>query len=164
MTRIIRGEGLDLKQLREEAYAEGLARGREEGRAEAAALLARAQAERAREREGSSTAAVALAVELAARIVGEAARDPAVAARVAEEARRAAGGARPTLRVNPEDLPAVEASLVGCAFIADPAISRGGCVVETEWGRLDARLETQLERLAAALREALSEQPQRPGG
>src|SRR5688572_33410327 len=113
MTRIIRGEGLDLQKLREEAYAEGLARGREEGRAEAAALLARAQAERAGERAEATALSLSLAVELAARIVGEAARDPEVIALVVDEARRAAGGARPTIRVNPNDHAGLTERLAG---------------------------------------------------
>jgi len=36
--------------------------------------------------------------------------------------------------------------------VADPAIGRHGCVVETVVGRLDARLDTQLDALEKALR------------
>jgi flagellar biosynthesis/type III secretory pathway protein FliH len=34
---------------------------------------------------------------------------------------------------------------------ADPALTRGGCVVDTELGTVDARLETRLDALARAL-------------
>jgi flagellar biosynthesis/type III secretory pathway protein FliH len=36
--------------------------------------------------------------------------------------------------------------------VDDPAIGRHGCVVETAVGRLDARLQTQLDALERALR------------
>jgi flagellar biosynthesis/type III secretory pathway protein FliH len=35
----------------------------------------------------------------------------------------------------------------------DPAIARGGCVVEFDGGEVDARIETQLAAFAAALAE-----------
>ena len=38
---------------------------------------------------------------------------------------------------------------------ADPTLPRGSLVVHTDLGRIDARLEPQLTRLAQALREAL---------
>lgn len=40
-------------------------------------------------------------------------------------------------------------------IVADPSITEGGCVVETERGRFDARVETQIELLDAELRSAL---------
>jgi flagellar biosynthesis/type III secretory pathway protein FliH len=39
----------------------------------------------------------------------------------------------------------------------DPAVERGGVVVESDLGRVDARLDAQLE----ALRRALTEEPAR---
>jgi flagellar biosynthesis/type III secretory pathway protein FliH len=34
---------------------------------------------------------------------------------------------------------------------ADAGVTRGGCIVDSELGRVDARLETQLARLEQAL-------------
>ena len=66
-----------------------------------------------------------------------------------------------TLRVNPDDLAAVDArrqtlaaALESCAslqIVADRAVDRGGCVVESDMGRIDARLETQLAAIERAL-------------
>lgn len=65
-----------------------------------------------------------------------------------------------TIRVNPKDLPTVEKEIENLArtgrtqfldFIADPRVSEGGCLIESEVGTIDARLETQLRVLERAL-------------
>jgi flagellar biosynthesis/type III secretory pathway protein FliH len=89
--------------------------------------------------------------------------DPAALANIAVEA-LAAARARSglvLLRVHPDDLTAINAARPALAAriaaavelraIADPAVGRGGCVVETPAGRLDARLETQLAALEQAV-------------
>ena len=38
--------------------------------------------------------------------------------------------------------------------MADEKVALGGCIVETEGGLLDARIETQIERLRGALLKA----------
>jgi flagellar biosynthesis/type III secretory pathway protein FliH len=66
-----------------------------------------------------------------------------------------------TVRVNPADLPAVEAlrhapddggAPPAFAPVGDPAISRGGCVVETPGRLIDGRVETALLALYDRLR------------
>lgn len=45
-------------------------------------------------------------------------------------------------------------SITACAdpkFLADPAISPGGCLIETQHGSIDARLESMLERITEEL-------------
>ena len=37
-------------------------------------------------------------------------------------------------------------------LVADPDVARGGCVVDAAGRRIDAQIETALERVAAALR------------
>nr|MDQ3806425.1 FliH/SctL family protein [Acidobacteriota bacterium] len=65
-----------------------------------------------------------------------------------------------TVRVNPADLPAVEAHRArldpaGRArfldLVADPRVGPGGCVIESESGTVDAQLQTQLRVLERAL-------------
>jgi flagellar assembly protein FliH len=66
------------------------------------------------------------------------------------------------LRAHPEDLAAVErerprwvarvAAGVDVRVVADLAVGRHGCVVETAVGRLDARLAAQLDAMEKALR------------
>lgn len=54
--------------------------------------------------------------------------------------------------VNPEDLPLVRQALGDRAeAAADPEIPRGGAVLETDQGRLDARIDAQLEEIALGL-------------
>ncbi len=73
----------------------------------------------------------------------------------------AAGQPQIKLRMHPDDLKLlgnhpeeVIRSMAACgdaAFVADETISRGGCVIETDHGIIDARLETQLERITVEL-------------
>lgn len=63
--------------------------------------------------------------------------------------------------VHPEDKALLEAdpletkttheALEFMSFIEDPGLSRGSCVISTELGEVDARIETQLELIRAAL-------------
>ncbi len=71
------------------------------------------------------------------------------------------------IRVNPADLAAVTeqkplflASISGLKNLhieADASISAGGCRVDSEFGDVDATLETQLDTIRQALREALTQ-------
>jgi flagellar assembly protein FliH len=132
---------------------------------ETVALLAAARAEANREREAAKATAVVLARKMAEKIVGRAVElDAGVLGEIAAQALAAArpGKAVALLRMHPEDLAALSATrsgwlaeIAGKADVrvaADPAVGRHGCVVETAVGRLDARLETQLDALAGALR------------
>jgi type III secretion protein L len=143
--------------------AEARARGREEGLASAAAVVVRAAAERDRLLASAEDDLVDLAFEIARRVLASAAERGAVA----EVAARALEAARTrehvTILAHPADLdalrsaePDLAALLVnarGLALRPDAGTERGGVVVETEVGRIDARLETQL----AALRRTLVE-------
>ena len=109
-------------------------------------MLARRMAERI----------VGRAVELSPELMGEIVAEALAASR----ARKGAV----VLRAHPDDLATVERErprwLAGVAagldvrVVADPAVGRQGCVVETAVGRLDARLNTQLDALERALRGA----------
>jgi len=78
---------------------------------------------------------------------------------------RAAGAQEVIIRLHPEDLAALQGAagdLSGLvnggtqvAWVADERIGRGGCVVDTERGQLDARIETRLGRLADSLWEVV---------
>lgn len=71
------------------------------------------------------------------------------------------------IRVNPDDLdhvidqkPLFLASISGLKSLsieADPAISRGGCRVDSDLGEVDATIETQLESIQKALSEAITD-------
>ena len=65
-----------------------------------------------------------------------------------------------TVRVNPADLPTIENEIENrkpsgkirfMDFVADPRVTEGGCLIESEVGTIDAQLETQLRVLERAL-------------
>ena len=150
----------------EEARRLGREQGRAEGVAEVAALLAAGRAEADAMLARVEPAAVAIAARMAEKIVGRAvALDPTIMAAIAAEAVAACRtrDGLVQLRVHPEDLAAVapaHAALVDrlggeatLELVADEAVERHGCVVDTPVGRVDARLATQLAALSRALAE-----------
>lgn len=145
--------------LRERARAEG----RTEGRAELAAAELAFATERDRQLAADAAAAVDAVLRVASHLAGEAlVAEPArIASLVHHELERIRGAARVRVRVHPGDRAALEHA---CAERAgddrlprairvepDASIARGGCVVESDVGTLDARLEVRIEALRAAL-------------
>ena len=59
-----------------------------------------------------------------------------------------------TLRTAASETIAAADRLAHVDLVADPAVDRGGCVLESRNGTIDATLETQLERVAATLVKA----------
>jgi flagellar biosynthesis/type III secretory pathway protein FliH len=140
----------------------GIADGREQGLAQVTELLVAARADAEASRAGAADTAIVLARRMAEKIVGHAVDvSPAVMGDIiaaALAASRARAGTL-VLRVHPEDLAAVEASRARWTtapmvirVVADAAVGRHGCVVETPVGRVDARLATQLDAIERALR------------
>lgn len=104
---------------------------------------------------------IELAVLLAERLLGDMLRvQPERIAELAAGVLQETRGARQVrIDASPEDAaPLAEAlGVVGrtADVRSDPSLARGSLVVYTDLGRIDAKLEPQLTRLAAALREAL---------
>jgi len=162
----------EARAAREAAWDEGFAAGREEALAaleparsallEAAAALERSVEDAVPEAERR---AIELAVALAEKILASAVEaDPELVASVVTGAlRRALHHGPLVLEVNPADVELVRASLDGIGaelgglprldLVGERRIPRGGCVVDTSEGQIDARLDTQLARGAAVLRE-----------
>ncbi len=124
-------------------------------------LLLRAREERAAETELDRS--VQLAQVLAERLVGEALRiEPQTIAKLAQQALGEARGARTVhIEAHPDDLGALEhhLSLLTIRHVAslksDATLERGSLRLRTDLGTIDAHIRPQLERLAAALRDAL---------
>jgi flagellar biosynthesis/type III secretory pathway protein FliH len=138
---------------------------REAALAEVTNLLVCARAAAASERAAAKDAALVLARKMAEKIVGRAVDlEPAIMGEIAGQALAAcrARAGSVVLRVHPEDLAAIEqtraqwlkriADDTDVRLLADDSVGRYGCVVETPVGRLDARLQTQLDALDRALR------------
>lgn len=136
--------------------------GRKEGLQECMEQLSRARAEYERLRARAEQDMVNLAFQIAHRLIGHTIEvEPEVVRDIVGEALATARGRRDiVVYVHPDDHGQVEAARADYAreldgvpvyFERDSAIERGGCVIETESGRIDARLETQLEVLRDAL-------------
>lgn len=100
------------------------------------------------------------ATHLARQIVrSELASNPALVAAVAQEAidTLLLSAKHITLRVHPDDHPFVAQGAAevlaarGARLLADPTMSRGGCLVESDIGVIDASLEARWRRAAASL-------------
>ena len=164
------------QQEKENAYKSGFEDGRtqglKEGRAESNEAIDRLaevveafqEHQRALVQENEE-AVVDLAVSVAQRIVGPAVqtrREPVLLA-VSDCLGYLRDRSRVTVKVNPKDLEMVKQNrqqwLEGIEgigtlnFEGDDAISRGGCVVETDSGDVDALIEQRLSMLQAALLE-----------
>jgi flagellar assembly protein FliH len=152
-------------QARAEGHADGLSAGLEEGRARLAAALTAlesAHAElvvlRAATAEAVERDAVELAVQLAEKVVAGTldAAPERVLDVVRGALRRLSERRRVTVLVHPDDLELVRASADGfaaelggiehCEVQAERRLSRGGAVVRTDEGQVDASIETQLAR------------------
>ncbi|MHC4416015.1 MAG: FliH/SctL family protein [Planctomycetota bacterium] len=173
---------------REQGLGEGRAEGRREGHREAieqsttrigeimsawAEALDRWESDRnsmlLAAREEILEFALAMGSKITHRIIEA---DPTVVAdQVAEALALVVGPSAVAVSVNPEDRPVVE-SVMGellekisqCTHADvrdDPSLSRGGCVVATSKGRIDATVERQIERIVETLL-ARAPKPQRP--
>lgn len=104
------------------------------------------------------------AVELARQVVrSELATRPELVTRVAEDALAAVLMSARHIRisVHPDDQPLVAEGAAetlaarGARLVASPDVARGGCIVESDLGRVDADIATRWAQAAASLGQAL---------
>ncbi len=156
---------------REEGFAVGAAEGRAELRTAAEALahaLGAVEELRGRVADEVEDAAVALALRIAeqALTAAVAAQPERVVDVVRGALRRLADRSRVTVLVHPDDLDAVREATAGlaatlggietCEVQAERRITRGGAVVRTQDGEVDATLETKLRRAREVVEEELA--------
>ncbi len=157
-----------------EAQAEGFAAGRADAMASlepALAALSAAvesvRAEQAAAAEALERRAVELGLALASKIVaGTLSVEPE---RVVDAVQGALRGIvereRITVLVNPDDMEIVSEAIEGvraslggiehCVVEAERRVARGGCIIRTPVGDVDARVETKLERAGEVVAAAL---------
>ncbi|RME73154.1 MAG: HrpE/YscL family type III secretion apparatus protein [Planctomycetota bacterium] len=153
----------EAEQQRQQAVREGFEQGYRKGYEEALAGLVRLE-ERQRALEAElEPQLVDLAVGIARKIIGsELASSPDAIAKIVAQALRTVRHQREiTVRVHPDhveelethrqQLLAVLSRAPDLQIRADPALPPGGCVIESELGRVEADLETQLALLRNAL-------------
>lgn len=138
---------------------------RREARAEVAAMLIEARSRRAKILEDAGEDIIALALEVARSIVRrEVEVDSTWLTDVCDEAlSRLVSASAVILRINSADRGIFEswrknlgtrlAEGVSLRIISDEEIERGGCIVESDVGRIDARLDTQLLMVERALKD-----------
>lgn len=137
--------------------------GYEEGAQRAAQLLAEARALRDKLIRETEPQLIRLALKVAEKIIGhELDHNKDEIAQIVGNALETVRQQRDiNVRVHPTDLKNLEAAKpqliarLGRAkdidLRGDPSIKRGGCVIETEIGAIDAQLETQLEQITHIL-------------
>jgi len=155
------------ERLEQDVFAKGVAAGRsaaEEKVHAAGQMLVRAAEQMRQEMDRARRAlhqeALELAMAVARQVVMcELSLRPECVAAVVERLLDATDGRKAfALRVHPDDaarlaaLPVAQALAQGGIQVqADPELRPGGCILETGFGKLDARVETRLAELAETL-------------
>lgn len=171
---IVRRAAIEAGAIERDARADGYRAGLEAGTAEARSELAEAMAlvQRALAASkathdallrGAEREAVELVIEAARQVIGLAVeRDPSLVVATVRRALERAGALNVVrVRVHQDDERLVQASLLeerGAALpfevISDTLVTVGGCIIDTDAGRIDARLDVQLEQIAITLLQA----------
>jgi len=161
---------------RQEGFQKGYQEGKQQGSIEAHAEVDRlkqearqeledALAEKERIIQSAEGEILELALEVARKVIHhELDTNPGVIGRIVQEALgKAADREEITVKVNPDDMDFVLAiqgdlaaglgGLKKLKVVSDPHITRGGCVLETPCGNVDARIERQLAEIEEALKE-----------
>jgi len=165
----------DVERIQQEAHREGYAAGYEEGsargRMEAAELhqmvLAMDEALGQFDQEVAEELQ-ALAIEIARQVVRDTIQaKPEVILAVVREAMQTLPQQTATLRVNPEDVQLVRRYVgehyedLAHRVAEDDSVQRGGCIIESAGGQIDAQVRTRwrrvVESLSLSAAEALDE-------
>ncbi|WP_176217335.1 FliH/SctL family protein [Chromobacterium violaceum] len=151
----------------EEGYRAGMAKAETEIRGQlglaaqqAKALLASMEQGRARMLGDMEDMLALVVFEALIRVVGDIPQSRELVQAGVRRAMLEVVGREPVrVRLHPADAALLDGAALGDAgreihLVADDSLERGGCLVETAHGDIDARWSTQLERLHRALREA----------
>lgn len=146
----------------EKARRDGYIKGREEGNASVAQMAIKLTALKEKFYTTAEPEMIKLVMMIAEKIIGRLVHENEAAIKsIVKQAVESSIGERIVVKLNPEDYKVILASEFEfkdmldrskrIAFKEDETISKGGCVVETEVGTIDARLETQLKAIKKAL-------------
>ncbi|MCA9601120.1 MAG: flagellar assembly protein FliH [Myxococcales bacterium] len=147
--RIVAAAQAEAGAIRTRAEADGI----RAAEARAAALLIAAERERAGTIDRAEAEVRRAVMRTAAKILHqELQQHPDAVLGVVRGALEHAGRATNVrVHVHPDDAPLLEAAGVGHAITPDRTLQRGDCVVHSDLGSIDARIETQLAALGRAL-------------
>lgn len=152
----------EVKQKLEDERRRGYEEGREEGLSSVMEKLVAFERMKEAFYNGVEDEIIKLVMTISEKVIGVIVQENKETIRsIVGQALSAALGEKVLVRLNPEDYKVVMSSdykyrdeldrTKRIAFKEDDTVSRGGCVVETEVGTIDARLETQLEAIRKAL-------------
>lgn len=152
----------DVEAVREKARKEGLASGEAKGLSQVTEKLVHLEAMREKFYKEAEPDIVKLVMAIAEKVIGNIVNErPEVIRDVVRQALERSLGDRITVRVNPEDLKKIHDGnyefrdvldrTKRLHFKEDETVSKGGCIVETEVGTIDAQIETQMEAIKKAL-------------
>lgn len=151
----------------EQRKAEGYAQGLEEGRAEHAEKLMETAMASVAFIEGMERTLVEVIGEALRKIVGDMDANERIVLVVRNALNGIRGQQTVTLRVAPDDEPAVRRDIAALLdvsgrdngflrMVADPRLQRGACLLESELGVVDAGVETQLLALEKLLKAQIT--------
>jgi type III secretion protein L len=161
---IIRKAHEEKERERKDGYQDGY----QEGLAQVTELLAKARTEYEQTLKSASKDMLNLAFKIAEKIVGKQLEiDNKIIMDIVSQALQTVRQSRQiTLRVNPEDAKVLKANKDSFLeklghgreidILEDKKVERGGCIIESEIGIVEAQLQTQLERLKKVLSETKS--------
>lgn len=152
----------DARIKKDEAIKAGFASGETKGLAQVTEKLVAFERLREKFYADAEPEMIKLVMEIAEKVIGRAiTENPQLIYSVIKQALEKALGDRITVRLNPEDYKTVmegDAAMREMAdrtkrlvFREDDSITKGGCIVETEVGTIDALLETQMDAIRKAL-------------
>lgn len=152
----------DAKRGHDEAIKKGFASGEAKGLSSVTEKLLALKELKENFYAGAEPEVIKLVMEIAEKVIGSLAlKNDEMIRNIVHMALEKALGDRITVRVNPADHKNImkeDSSLRDVldrtkrlTFREDDSISKGGCIVETEVGTIDAQLETQLQAIRKAL-------------
>ncbi len=152
----------EVEAVREKAKKEGFEQGNQEGLAQVTEKLVQFEAIREKFYKEAEPELIKLATAIAEKVIGQIVSEkPDVIMDVVKQALERSLGDRITIKLNPEDYKTIQESNFEFKDILDrtkrlhlkedDTIAKGGCVVETEVGTIDAQIETQMEAIKKAL-------------
>jgi flagellar assembly protein FliH len=152
----------EIIEAREQGRKEGFTKGESEGKASVTEKLTQLQTLREDFYSQAEPEIIKLVLAVAEKVIGQIATERQDVVRdVVRQALERSLGDRVVIRLNPKDYKTVMDEgyefrdvldrTKRIMFKEDEAISKGGCIVETEVGTIDAQLETQLDAIRKAL-------------
>lgn len=152
----------EIAAAKEKAQKDGFASGREAGFSQVTQMLVKLESVRERFYSEAEGEIIKLVTAIAEKVIGDIVNEnPGVIKGVVKQALERSLGDRITVKLNPHDYKVLSEGnfefkdvldrTKRLHFKEDETIAKGGCVVETEVGTIDAQIETQLEAIKKAL-------------